>query len=135
MAEHDFSQPPDRCPRCIELRNLVHNMSLPPSLCPACIEFGRERSRPSRSTHVLGIDGTGALGLGRQGAHAAAVHTSLPIARPASVVLNDGPARAARQAVERVRAEAAAKRAAAASWNLVIQETNRNLSPSGGHGQ
>jgi hypothetical protein len=132
MAEHDYAVGVDKCPRCVELRSLVHDTSLPPSQCPACIEFRRERSRPSQSAHVPGIGGIGALGLGGLVVHPKGAHASLPTVRPASVVLNDGHARAARQAVERVRAEAAAMRAVAASWDAAITEINRlNRSPSG----
>jgi hypothetical protein len=134
MAEHDYSLPIDKCPRCIEIRSFVHDMNLPPSQCPACIEMRHERSRNSRNTHVPGLT----LGLVvPRVAHPAGANMSLPITPPKSAVVDSGHIaaanQAARQAAERLRSKEAVERAVADSWDLVIREINRQMSPSRGH--
>jgi hypothetical protein len=133
MAAHDYSLSVDECPRCVELKNLEHDMDVPPSGCRACNEWRLERSGKSR-THVPGL--TFGLVVPRV-AHATGASMSLPIPSPKPAVVDSGRTaaadQAARQAVERLRAKEAAERAVADSWDLVIKEINRQMSPSGGH--
>ena len=130
MAEHDYSLPLDTCPRCVELKGLVHDMNAPPSKCRACIEFSFERSRKSRGTHIPGL-GLGAICVTN-------AHAPLPIAPPQqakrSQAIPIAPAKASHQVSadpqRAAYAAIAAKRAIEESWAEVIADLNRNLSPS-----
>lgn len=140
MAEHDYTVPLDKCPRCVELRSLVHDVNLPPSQCPACTELGRERSmKKSRATPIPGID----LGIVCVSANTA--HATLPIgpnhagdldggwvpAAPAKTP-NEGMADAKRAAYAAIEQRRATQRAIVDSWNSVIAEINNRNRSSGG---
>ncbi|WP_271587507.1 hypothetical protein [Bradyrhizobium sp. CCBAU 53415] len=127
--EHDYSMSIDDCPRCRELRSLVHDMNAPPSECRACIEFGRERSRTSRGTHIPGIASASAGNIRGRVVDADAVnsrdnsatgHTFSPTRKATDSISLSRAREAAMAAVDK-------RRAAAASWDDVVAEVNRQI--------
>ena len=127
MVAHDYSKPIGDCPACQRLLQITHDFSKSPSDCPGCVE---------KAAIQGGYAGHATNG-GGGADHASANHASVTpttCAGNAPHNLISAHARdAAREAVQRMRTEQAAKHAVAASWDSVITEmNNRNRSPGGG---
>jgi hypothetical protein len=126
MVAHDYSMSIYDCPGCRRLREVKHDLSKPPSECPGCVEAAAIRG--GYAAHAVAAKGASAH-------HPSANHAPVTPATSANAAPHDlisARARdAAREAVQRMRREREAKRAAADSWAAVIDEINRNHSPGG----
>jgi hypothetical protein len=128
MVAHDYNVPISDCPACQRLLQITHNFSKPPSECPGCLE-----AAAIRGGYVVQATSNAE---GASAHHAAIIHCAS--ATPATAVsdlshdlISTRARHAASEAVQQIRRERVAEQSIAASWDLVIQDLNRDLSPSG----